>query len=190
VIRQRAHLKRDIIEVLVLVGFVFLITVFAVQGRSVNDTTMHPNLEPHQAVLINKVSYFFGEPQRGDVVILTNPADLHATLVRRIVALPGDTIVITAAQVIINGVPLNEPYTYVPFGMTPNATLDQRTLGPSEYYVLCDSRRDDACLDSRTFGPVPRANISGKAVMVYWPLNSIHMLPNYSDLFSNAAKHR
>jgi signal peptidase I len=197
--QRRAHLARDIIEVLVLIGIVFFITHFAIQGRQMPDTAMRPTLQPNQLVLVNTFSYLFGEPQRGDVIVFYNPAEPGGRpLIRRIIGIPNDTITLNTTAVLLNGVALNEPYISVPYGQTQNSTIDPgKKLNSREYYVMCDSRVSDACtnqadgkpIDSRGFGAVPRSNIVGKAVMVYWPLNSIHLLPNYSDVFSQAGKH-
>jgi signal peptidase I len=189
---RRAHLARDIIEVLVLIGIVFFITRFAIQGRSVPDSAMRPTLEPNQLVLVNTLSYVFGEPQRGDVIVFKNPDDLNARpLIRRIIGTPNDTITLTATQVEVNGVTLNEKiYTSVPFNQAQNTKIEPgKKLGASEYYVMCDSRVSDACTDSRSFvAAVSRGDIIGKAVMVYWPLTSVHLLPNYSDVFAHVGK--
>jgi signal peptidase I len=184
--QRRAHLARDIIEVLVLIGIVFFITRFAIQGRQVPDSAMRPTLQPSQLVLVNTLSYAFGNPQRGDVIVFYDPTNASGhPLIRRIIGIPNDTLTLTATQVEVNGVTLNEPYTSVPYGQPQNTTIEPgKKLGDNEYYVMCDSRVSDACTDSRNFGVILRDNIIGKAVMVYWPLNSIHLLPNYSDVFS------
>ena len=198
--QRRAHLARDIIEVLVLIGIVFLITRFAILSVSMADTAMRPTLQPNQLVLVNTFSYLFGDPQRGDVIVFYNPADPGGRpLIRRIIGIPNDTITLNTTAVLLNGVTLNEqPYISVPYGQTQNSTIEPgKKLNSGEYYVMCDSRVSDACtnqadskpIDSRGFGPVPRSNIIGKAVMVYWPLNSIRLLPNYSDVFAQAGKH-
>ena len=114
---------------------------------------------------------------------------------RRIIGVPGDVVSLTATAVGVNGVTLNEPYVSIPFGQAENSTIDPGTkVGANDYYVMCDSRVSDACTgpnsDSRNpqFGMVPRNFIVGKAVMVYWPINQIHLLPNYSDVFTQAAR--
>lgn len=188
--QRRAHLARDIIEVLVLIGIVFFITHFAIQGRSVADSAMRPALDLNQLVLVNTFSYVFGDPQRGDIIVFYDPSNPGGhPVIRRIIGIPNDTITLTATQVQVNGVTLNEPYTTVPYGQPQNTTIEPgKKLGAKEYYVMCDSRVSDACTDSRSFGAVPRGNFIGKAVMVYWPLTSIHLLPNYSDVFAQAGK--
>ncbi len=146
-------------------------------------------------MLVNTVSYFFGDPQRGDVIVFHNPSDPSHILMRRIIGVPGDVVSLTATTVLVNGVTLSEPYVSVPFGQAQNSTVDPgQKLGSSDYYVMCDSRVSSDCTspnsDSRNpqFGLVPHNYILGKAVMVYWPINQIHLLQNYSDVFSQAAK--
>jgi signal peptidase I len=188
VAQRRAHLARDIIEVLVLIGIVFAITKFAIMNRSVNDNAMRPSLEPNQLVLVNTLAYVFGAPARGDVIVFANPGDPSGhLLIRRIIAIPGDTITLTATNVQLNGVTLSEPYISVPYGQAQNTTIvPGLKLDSDRYYVMCDSRVSTDCTDSRQFGAVPRGNIIGKATLVYWPITSFHLLPNYSDVFSQA----
>jgi signal peptidase I len=195
VAQRRAHLARDIIEVLVLIGIVFVITKFAIQAYAVPDDVMQPSLAHTQSVLVNRLAYAFGAPAYGDVIVFADPSDASGHLLaRRIIALPGDTIALTATNVQVNGVTLSEPYISVPYGQPQNRTIQPGLkLDSNSYYVMCDSRLGDAttpCADSRTFGPVPRGNIIGKAVLVYWPVTAFHLLPNYSDAFSQAAKQR
>ena len=90
---QRAHLARELVETLLLVGLIFVIVHFTIQSFSVGDTSMGAALQPNQTVLINKQAYLFGGPGRGDVVVLTtDPSDPNATYARRVVGLPGDTV--------------------------------------------------------------------------------------------------
>ena len=184
---QRAHLARELVETLLLVGLIFVIVHFTIQSFSVGDTSMGAALQPNQTVLINKQAYLFGGPGRGDVVVITtDPSDPNATYARRVVGLPGDTISVSATSVIVNGIALNEPFIQVPPGSAQNSTLRAPTkLGPNQYFVLADSRLGNDRTDSRGFGPVSRSNIIGRAVMVFWPLSQFHWIDTHSDDYSN-----
>lgn len=180
---QRAHLKREIVETLLFVGLIFFIVHVAVQTYRIPDTSMRPALLPDQLVAVNKTAYLFSGPSRGDVVVFVDPSNLSQQLIERVVAVPGDTVEISPSSVIVNGVTLNEPYVQVPTGVSENPRVVPRlTLQANQYYVLNDSRLVGN--DSRTFGPVSRDNIIGKAVLVFWPVGDWHGVGTYSSVFS------
>lgn len=184
---QRAHLARELVETLLLVGLIFVIVHFTIQSFSVGDNSMGTTLQPNQTVLVNTKAFIFGGPGRGDVVVLTtDPANPNATIARRVVGIPGDTVAISATSIIVNGVTLKEPFIHVPPGSAQNSTLQAPVkLGARQYFVLADSRLGTDSTDSRGFGPIPQNDIIGKAVMVFWPLNQFHWIDTYSDAYSN-----
>jgi signal peptidase I len=184
---QRAHLARELVETLLLVGLIFVIVHFTVRAFGVQDSSMAPALQPSQSVLVNQQAYLIGGPGRGDVVVLVPPiARLKDPLVRRIVGLPGDTVSVSAQSIIVNGATLNEPFIQLPPGSAQNSTLNAPIkLGPDQYYVLADGRLGNDGTDSRTFGVVPKQNIIGRAVMVFWPLSQFHWIDTHSDDYSN-----
>ncbi|HET8905811.1 MAG TPA: signal peptidase I [Ktedonobacterales bacterium] len=184
---QRAHLARELVETLLLVGLIFVIVHFTIQSFAVNDTSMGAALQPGQTVLVNTKAYLFGGPGRGDVVVITtDPSNPNATIARRIVGLPGDTVAVSATKIIVNGVTLNEPFIQVPAGSGENSTLNPAVkLGPNQYFVLADSRIGTDNTDSRTLGAVPMSDIIGKAVMVFWPVSQFHWIDTHSDDYSN-----
>lgn len=183
---QRAHLARELVETLLLVGLIFLIVHFTIQSFSIGDTTMDAALQPNQTVLVNKQAYLIGGPGRGDVVVIVPPvAALKDPIARRIIGLPGDTVAVSATGIIVNGETLDEPYIKIPIGAAQNATLRAPfKLGPDQYFVLADNRVGTDSTDSRTFGIVPRSNIVGRAVMVFWPLSQFHWIDTHSDIYS------
>ncbi|HEX6541421.1 MAG TPA: signal peptidase I [Ktedonobacterales bacterium] len=183
---QRAHLARELVETLLLLGLIFVIVHFTIQSFSVGDSSMGTALQPSQTVLVNTKAFIFGGPSRGDVVVLTtDPADPEATMARRVVAVPGDTVMVSATAIIVNGVTLKEPYIEVPPGSAQNSTLRAATkLGPDQYFVVADNRLGTDSTDSRGFGPVPRNDLIGKAVVVFWPLSQFHWIDTHSDIYS------
>lgn len=185
--RQRAHLARELVETLLLVGLIFVIVHFTLQSFSISDTTMGATLQPNQTVLINKQAYLFGGPSRGDVVVLTtDPNDPKATIARRVVGIPGDTVAVSATAIIINGVPLKESFVQIPAGTAENSVLRAPAkLGSGQYFVLADNRVGTDSFDSRGFGPIPQSDIIGRAVMVFWPFSQFHWIDTHSDSYSN-----
>lgn len=180
---QRAHLKREIVETLLFVAIIFLVVHVSIQTFLVSDASMRPALNSGELVIVNKASYIIGGPSRGDVVLFYDPNDLTKQYLGRVVAIPGDTITIAPDAVMVDGKTLNEPYITVPDGASENPKIvPQLTLQPGQYFVLNDNRV--ASSDSRTFGAIPRNNIVGKAVLVFWPLSEFGGIPTYSSVFS------
>jgi signal peptidase I len=184
--QARAHLMREIVEALLFVGLIFIIVHFAIQAFRVADSSMSPQLKADETVVVNNAAYLLGGPSRGDVVVFHNPNSLNQLLIERVIATPGDTITITASQVQVNGVTLNE--TYVD-GSTNGGgpVVSQLKLSNGQYFLMPDNRQAGAA-DSRTFGPVAGSNIAGKAVLVFWPLSSMHGISSFSNVFSGIGK--
>lgn len=186
---RRAHLMRELVEVILFVGIVFL-AISLTQSFKVGDSLMQPSLQLNQYVLVNKAAYLFGAPARGEVVLVANPQNPSQLLLRRVIAVPGDTILITATSVQVNGALLDESaYTGIPQGQPESPVIGKVTLGAGQYYVLADSRLGAYTSDSRAFGPLPSANIVGRAEFVYWPLRQFHWMTNYSGVFSAVPSH-
>lgn len=183
---RRAQLAREIVEVLLFVAIVVIIVNVVVQTFLVQDVTMQPLLQPNQRTLVNKLAYFFGGPKRGDVVLVADPTNPSILVIRRIIALPGDTITLTATSVSVNGMTLNEtPYTGIPAGQAENNIITSLTLGQNQYYVMGDNRLQSATYDSRGFGVVPRPNILGKVLLVFWPFAQLHWMNTYPAVFAH-----
>lgn len=147
--------------ILALVVHLFLAQATVVFGQS-----MEPNLHPHQRLIVDKISYRLHPPRRNDIVVIDLP-HIDELLVKRIVALPGETVEIRQGVIYVNGEALAEPFPHdlTPFDMAPI------TLGPLSYFVLGDNRSNSN--DSRAFGPVTIDRILGRVWLRYWPLDQI-----------------
>jgi signal peptidase I len=163
---------RDLVFSLILAA---VVVVFLYQPVKVEGTSMMPALADQERIFINKFVYRFGGGAiaRGDTVVFYFPRDPSRSYIKRVIALPGDTVRIDAGQVAVNDRLLPEPY--VPGEYRDDGTYEPRKVPPGEYFVLGDHR--SASSDSRTWGFVPRENIYGKAVFVYWPLNKMGVVP-------------
>lgn len=181
--QRRAHLMRELVETLLFVGLVFVIVQFAVKPYRITGNNMQPQLQPDQLVVVNKAAYLIAGPSRGDVVVYVNPTDLGQQLIGRVIAVPGDTITITATQVIVNGVTLNEQYVANVIGSSNPVIVPKTKLDADSYWIMNDSRL--AKDDSRSFGAIARQNIVGKAVLVFWPASSFGGVSNFSDVFKD-----
>ena len=124
--------------------------------------------------MVSKAAYFFSEPQRGDIIVFDSPQDPKSDLIKRIIAVPGDTVEIRDDKVIVNGTPLAEPYTLEP----PHYLMLPEEIPTGHYFVLGDNRNNSS--DSHRGWTVPRQNIVGKAWITYWPPYRSRVMPHYA----------
>ena len=141
-----------------------LVHLFLAQATVVYGQSMEPNLHPNQRLIVDKLGYRFQAPARNDIVVVDLP-EMDEMLVKRIVAMPGETVEIRRGVVHVNGIPIREPYGHdmVEYDMAPVL------LGPLSYFVLGDNRGNSN--DSRAFGPITRDEIVGRVWLRYWPLS-------------------
>jgi signal peptidase I len=190
--REGGFRAREILETIILTALIFLAVHFSIQPYRVDGPSMRPGLHTDELLIVNLLTYHFGSPQRGDVVVLHPPADDGSQYVKRIIGVPGDTIVLTPNGVSVDGTSLHETYiasTAPNEDMNIGGCLDfsstsqfRIVLQKDQYYVMGDNRRDS--LDSRCFGPVARDRLIGKAEVVLFPLDSLHWLSDYSSVFA------
>jgi len=134
---------------------------------------MEPNLYTGQYVLADKLAYRLGSPQRGDVVTVLPNLPTTQEYIKRLVGLPGDSLVVRNGSVWINGGLISEPYI-----AEPPRYSGSWQLGPDQYFVMGDNRNDSD--DSHIWGAVHRRAITGKVVLVYWPLTQARLAPNFA----------
>lgn len=138
----------------------FVGTLFIVDGES-----MEPNFHNGQYILVNRWQYNFGEPERGDVVVLRFPGDPeHKKYIKRIIGLPGEHVEIIDRYVYINGKKLTE--TYIPPGILTSPNVN-RYLREDDYFLLGDNRYNSS--DSRVWGICPKRDLIGKAWFTIFP---------------------
>jgi signal peptidase I len=168
------ELKSWILIILVAFVLSFLIRYYIIQPYRVDMTSMVNTLHPDDLVLVDKLSYRFHLPRRGDVIVFQPPIDTKDKYIKRVIGLPGETIEVSNNVVYVDGKPLNEPYMYTPMlGDMPPTKVPSDSV-----FAMGDNR--SVSLDSRSFGPVKISSIVGKAVVVYWPLNHLETLCAYS----------
>ena len=172
------HFGMDILETIIL-ALVLYFGINALSARvRVDGFSMIPTLQNGEYILVNKLAYKTGTPNRGDIIVFRLPGDETQDLIKRVIGLPGDTIKIKDGIVTINGQKLEEPYIaqsplYFGEWVIPNGSL----------FVLGDNRNDSR--DSHQWGLLPLQNVIGKSVLIYWPPNDWKII-NHTDEVLNA----
>ncbi|MDP9147157.1 MAG: signal peptidase I [Acidobacteriota bacterium] len=154
-------------DLLIAIGLALVIIVFLYQPVKVEGTSMAPLLSDQERIFINKFVYRFEDIHRGDVVVFWYPLDRSKSFIKRVIALPGETVSIRQGIVTVNGSVIPEPYV-------PPQYEDVSDYGPirvpnDSYFVMGDHRISSN--DSRVFGPVATRYIYGRAVFAYWPVD-------------------
>jgi len=160
----------------------FGIRTFVAEARYIPSGSMLPTLQINDRLIIDKVSYHFTQPERGDIVVFQPTEELRQqnfkdAFIKRIIGLPGDTIEVKDDTVFVNGEALSENYLQD----YPDYEWGPQTVPEDQYLVLGDNRNNS--YDSHYWGFVPRENIIGRAVVRFWPLNRLGgvEVPVYQD---------
>jgi len=172
-----------LVETLKMAVLAFLIVLpirfFLFQPFIVSGSSMFPNFESGDYLLIDEISYRFRKPERGEVIVFRAPPDPSARYIKRIIGLPGETIVIKDGKVSISNITehfiLDEPY----LGNLEIGDEIEMSLNNEEYFVMGDNRLFSS--DSRTWGPLSKRNIIGRAIFRAFPLSRIGTIgaPDY-----------
>lgn len=167
----RAALREVAIAVLPALLLALFVNVFVAEAALVEEgPSMQPNLFVGYRVMTEKISYHFHLPQRGDIVVAEQP-EQEKSLIKRVVALPGEIVEVRGGHTFINRRPISEPWVTHFGGPNYPPTL----VPPDQVFILGDNRANSR--DSRAIGPVPVESIMGHAWLIYWPLDKIELLP-------------
>jgi signal peptidase I len=184
--QHRRALAEWIVVIVVALVAALLIKTFAIQAFYIPSPSMVPTLEPGDRVLVNKLSYDFHSVHIGDIVVFRRPpADTTLgidDLIKRVVALPGQTIYVNDCRVYVNG--KEEAQPYLPKGwQNPNSEYctvwttnlpNPYKVPASDYFVMGDNRKDS--YDSRYWGPLPASYLVGRAFVRMWPPSRLGFL--------------
>lgn len=168
----------------IIIAFVVMIAFryFVAEPFIVSGNSMVPNFQNREYLVINKLSYRLGEPERGDVIVFRYPKDTSQYFIKRILGLPGEKVKVENGRVIVynnehpQGVVVEEPY--LPNQNVTFGPSDALTLGSDEFYVLGDNRL--ASSDSRVWGVLPKKDIVGLAWLRVFPVNAFGV-PSFPD---------
>ena len=161
------------IVIVIVVGIRF----FVAQPFIVSGASMVPNFASNDYLIVDEISYRLKEPARGDVVVFHPPVDMKTYYIKRIIGMPGDHISIVNGVVTItntehpNGVVLKEDYI-TPDTLSENKSSD---VPEGQYYVMGDNRPES--FDSRGWGLLPRANVTGRAFARLFPAQKFALFP-------------
>jgi signal peptidase I len=154
--------------VILAVVLYFLIDTVVARVR-VENISMEPTLQSGEFVLVNKLAYRIGDIHRGDIIVFHYPQDPSQDYIKRIIGVAGDVVDIHDQNVYVNNQALLEPYIMA----EPNY-VGTWTVPPNDLFVLGDNRNESS--DSHAWGFVPDANVVGRALVIYWPLNDLKIL--------------
>jgi len=153
---------REVITTIIVGVVIFILLQTTVQSFIVIGSSMKPSLEPGQRLLVSKISYRVGEPQRGDVIVFLPPND-NSDYIKRIIGLPGDTVEVNDMTVYVNGVALDEPY----INSAPQYHFNEKQVPADSYFVLGDNRNNSN--DSHNGWFAEDDDVVGKAWLSIWP---------------------
>jgi len=165
-----------------------LIKAFLLQAFYIPSASMVNTLHEDDRVLVNKLSYRLGDIDRGDIIVFEKPPGAGGDIqdfIKRVIALPGETITLVSGDVYIDGVLLDEPYTegqdtspraaaIVSAGCTNDPAEDRCTIADGWFFVMGDNRGNST--DSRAFGPIQEETVVGRAFLKVWPLSDLGFL--------------
>lgn len=166
--KKKSEIREIIEAVIIALVVTLLIRGFIVDIFRIPTPSMVPTIQVEDRVVVTRFSYWFNEPERGDVIVFKYPNDTKVDYIKRLIGLPGETVEFRDNQLYINGQLIDEPY------------LSEKTItndfGPVEVpagcYFMCGDNRQNSS-DSRAWGFVERDLLIGKGQFIYWPLDRI-----------------
>ena len=183
-------IRRLLVEWVGVIGIALVIAIivrmFLLQQYYISGPSMETTMFTNNRVLVNKLAYQIGDVKRGDVVVFdratVNGNDVvHDDLIKRVIALGGETISIKSCIVYINGTILPEPYLSTrdtemtdPQDRCSTVDIVDIVIPQGEFFLMGDNRPQS--FDSRMFGPITREMIVGRAFVIIWPLTQWHFL--------------
>ena len=176
--RRRRRLRRALVETGVIIAVAVLLAglvrTFAFQTFWISSASMVPTLGVYDRILVQKAFFSWRDIREGEIVVFSHPpldncpGPEGGDLVKRVIALPGQTIYSSGNSIYVNGRLLAEPYLpqYDPLGPAIASSQHPYRVPPGEFYVLGDNRADSC--DSRYWGPLKGSSIIGKVVLTFW----------------------
>jgi signal peptidase I len=168
---KTAKKRSTLYSVLEIVGIVvaafviaMLVQAFLFKPFTVHQVSMQNTLIEGDRILINRVIYHFRDPRSGDVIVFHSPVTKGEDLVKRVVAVGGQSVAVHDGALYVNGVKKDEPYLKE---QNFNGTFLELIIPAGQFFVMGDNRNNSG--DSRLFGPITKGSIIGEAFVIYWP---------------------
>jgi signal peptidase I len=168
--RSKGHLRELVETVLIAIVLAFVARHFLVESFYVFGTSMEPTLTDAERLFVNKLSYRFIPPERGDIIVFRYPRNPERDFIKRVVAVGGETVEIADGRVLVDGRPLEQAHATI----ADNAYYPLTQVPEGMLFVLGDNRRNSE--DSRFFGFVPLENVKGEAFLRFWPLDRLGLI--------------
>lgn len=177
--KQAVGLVMDFLETIVVAMSIFVVVyLFLVQPHEVKGSSMEPTFHNNEYILTDKISYKFGSPKRGEVIIFKSPTNPDVDYIKRVIGLPGEKLKVEKGHVYINDELLSEVYLRDSTLLFPGSPLQEGvdiTVPSNHFFVMGDNRPHSS--DSREFGPISKQLIIGRAIIRYWPITVIGYIP-------------
>ena len=185
--KPKSKLREYIEAILLAIVIAFFIRTFVIQAYKIPSGSMKPTLQIGDHILVSKFNYGvklpflrstlipIGTPKRGDILVFIYPEDRSKDFIKRLIALPGDTIEIRDKKILLNGLPLNDTRgvhvdnLIIPGSIQPRDNFGPVTVPVDSIFVMGDNR--DESYDSRFWGFVKMKDVLGKALIIYWSWN-------------------
>lgn len=181
---------REVLETLFITAVIFF-AVNSVTGRfRIYGASMDDTFSNGQYIIVNRLAYKLGEPERGDVIVFVPPGHLESTFwerligvpgetdfIKRVIGVPGDKVRIEGSRVYVNGQSLDEPYIRQAMAALPDA--QEWNLGPGQYFALGDNRNFSKDSRDSSVGSVDGSRIVGQVLVVYWPVADWKLVEHY-----------
>ncbi len=161
------------ISILIALVIAFVIRYFIVELYLVDGPSMRPTLQSAERLVVNKFIYRFRAPERGEILVFRYPKDPSRDFIKRVIAVPGDTIEIKDGRVFVNQQLMNEPYIL----SKTRGDYPLTTVPEGHIFVMGDNRNNSEDSRFADVGFVPYNLIKGKAVLVFWPWDEKKTLP-------------
>ena len=167
---QKREFKNWVLSLTAAVVIALIMRFFVFEFIRVEGDSMLPTLYTNEYVFMEKVTYWFSEPQRGDIIICSYP-NRTDTFVKRVIGIEGDVIEVSGGVLYINGEPHNEYFQDL-----MNNELSPVTVPENHVFVMGDNRNASMDSTNSSIGPLPDSMVQGKALFVIWPLKNMHGL--------------
>lgn len=180
IVKKVFSLLYEMVEVFVVSASIFVVVyLFLMQPHQVKGSSMFPTFKDGEYVLTDKVTYRTRRPTYGDVIVFKAPINENFDFIKRVIAVPGDRVMIAGGKVLVNGNPLPETYLPPEYTTVAGQFLQQGVeyvVPEGSVFAMGDNR--DHSSDSRDWGPVPDQNIIGRAFFRYFPVNKMGIIVN------------